>query len=301
MVRFTNILYPTDLSSAAAPAFAYAVSLARWYQATLTVLHVAPTFDAVPVPPGAIGELEHLLYPPSPDMVMEEVQRTLAADELVDVRVKFLVEAGDAAAKILDRALTLKTDLVVMGTHGRRGFDRLLHGSVTERVLQRSACPVMTIPPHATPAPDDPIFTRILCPIDFSPSSQQAYGFALDLASQSNGAVTALHVVESLANEDLTAFAGVDFEQQRRNLLANADARLRECTEAEPHDWCEVVPVVRSGRSHREILRLADDASANLIVMGAHGHGGLGSAIFGSTTHQVVRSANCPVLVVRLI
>ncbi|MBM3752063.1 MAG: universal stress protein [Acidimicrobiia bacterium] len=77
MVRFTHIPYPTDLSDAAAPGLGYALSLARWYQARLTVLHVVPTFEAVPMPPGAIGELTHMRYPPSRDAVLAEIRRAL--------------------------------------------------------------------------------------------------------------------------------------------------------------------------------------------------------------------------------
>lgn len=299
MVRFTHILYPTDLSDAAAPALGYAVSLARWYKARLTVLHVVPTFDAIPIPPAAIGALEHMAYPPPRDVVTEDVRRALKLDAVEGVTVDLHVEDGDAGPTILDRALALKADLVVMGTHGRRGFDRLLHGSVTNRVLQRASCPVLTIPPHAAPAPDEPIFTRILCPIDFSPASQQAYGFALDLASQSNGAVTALHVVEWVAEHD----PGIDMQanvvEYRKYVMSGAEAQLRTLVDAEPHEWCEVDPVVRTGRSHREVLKTAEDTRANLIVMGAHGRGSIGKAVFGSTTHEVIRSATCPVLVVR--
>ena len=139
----------------------------------------------------------------------------------------------------------------------------------------------------------------VLCPIDFSPASQQAYGFALDLASQSNGAVTALHVVDWLAEGDPVEVAAYNAEEYRQYVLSDAETRLRTFAEAEPHDWCDVVPTVRSGRSHRAILQVATDMSANLIVMGAHGRGALGTAIYGSTAHEVIRAAACPVLVVR--
>jgi nucleotide-binding universal stress UspA family protein len=301
MVKFTHILYPTDLSSAAAPGLAYATSIARWYKARLTVLHVVPTFDAVQLPPEAIGELAHVVYPPTRESVTADVRRVHGLDDVEGVDAQVVVEEGDPGPTILDQALSRGTNLIVMGTHGRRGFDRFLHGSVAERVLQRAHCPVLTIPPHAAPAPDEAIFTRILCPIDFSPSSQQAYGFALDLASQSNGAVTALHVIEWLADQDPTPYGGFNIVDFQQHLVTDAEARLRTFAEAEPHPWCEVTPVVASGRSHREILALAEAQSTDLIVMGAQGRGGIGLSLFGSTTQQVVRAAECPVLVVRML
>lgn len=301
MVKFTRILYPTDLSPAAAPALEYATSLARWYQATLTVLHVVPTLDAIQLPPEALGDTTHMVYPPPPDAIVADIRRVHNLDRFEGLDVRVMVETGDPDRVIVDQALTQGSSLVVMGTHGRRGFDRLLHGAVAERVLRRAPCPVLMIPPHVTPAPDDPIFTRILCPIDFSPASQQAFGFALDLASQSNGAVTTMHVLEWMADDDPAPYGPFNVAAYRGHLEADAEARLRTLADSEPHPWCEVTPVVTTGRSSREILAHAATSDANLIVMGSHGRGGMGAAFFGSTTQQVVRAAECPVLVVRAV
>jgi len=300
MVRFTRILYPTDLSAAAAPALEYAASLARWYDASLTLLHVVPTFDAIQVPPDALGEATHVVYPPTRESIVADMRRILDLDRFAGLDVRTLVETGDPDRVIVDQALTQGASLVVMGTHGRRGFDRLFHGAVAERVLRRAPCPVLMIPPHATPAPEDPIFTRILCPIDFSPASQQAFGFALDLASQSNGAVTAMHVLEWMADDDPAPYGPFDTSAYRAHLESDAAARLMALADSEPHPWCEVTPVVATGRSHREILGQASAVNANLIVMGSQGRGGIGGVFFGSTTQHVVRAAECPVLVVRL-
>jgi nucleotide-binding universal stress UspA family protein len=299
MIKFTRILYPTDLSAAAAPALEYAASLARWYEASLTVLHVVPTFDAIQLPPDALGETTHVVYPPTREAIAADMRRTLDLDrfEALDVHVR--VETGDPDQVIVDQALTQGASLVVMGTHGRRGFDRLFHGAVAERVLRRAPCPVLMIPPHVVPAPEDPIFTRILCPIDFSPASQQAFGFALDLASQSNGAIIAMHVVEWMADTDAAPYGPFNVADYRGHLETDAEARLRTLSESEPHPWCEVTPVVVTGRSHREILAQASAVNANLIVMGSQGRGGMGGVFFGSTTQHVVRAAECPVLVVR--
>jgi len=86
-----------------------------------------------------------------------------------------LAEPGDPQSTIIDQALSKKADLIVMGTHGRRGFKRLLLGSVTEAVLREAPCPVLTVPADArAPLPEAGTFKRILCPIDFSPSALQA-------------------------------------------------------------------------------------------------------------------------------
>lgn len=301
MVRFSRLLHPTDLSPAAAPALEYAASLARWYRASLTVLHVVPTLDAIQMPPEALGGASHVVYTPTAEAVAADVRRTLALDRLGDIDLRVMVVAGDPDQVIVDQALTQAASLVVMGTHGRRGFDRLLHGAVAERVVRRAPCPVLMIPPHVSPAPDDPIFTRILCPIDFSPASHLAFGFALDLASQSNGTVTTIHVLEWMADSDAAPHGTFNVAAYREHLEADATARLQTLADSEPHPWCEVAVVVASGRSAREILARASATDTNLIVMGSHGRGGVGAAFFGSTTQQVVRSAQCPVLVVRAV
>jgi nucleotide-binding universal stress UspA family protein len=95
-----------------------------------------------------------------------------------------------------------------MGTHGRSGFNRLLLGLVTEKVLRTSPCPVLTVPPHAPAVPpSDVAIRRILCPIDFSSAALQAFGFAMDLARRTNASVTVLYVIEWLPEEEPRALA----------------------------------------------------------------------------------------------
>ena len=81
--------------------------------------------------------------------------------------------------------------------------------------------------------------------------------------------------------------------------LSDAELRLRALVAAEPHTWCEIENVVAFGRAHREILQVAETKAADLIVMGAQGRGGVGLALFESTTQQVLRGAASPVLTVR--
>jgi nucleotide-binding universal stress UspA family protein len=195
--------------------------------------------------------------------------------------------------------VTIPADLVVMGTHGRGGFERLMIGSVAERVLQKAPCPVLLVPPHAAAAsPGEVAFKRILCPMDFSPSASLALGFALDLARQAGGTVTLLHVVEWLTDEEPRMYAQFNVSQYRQQLVDDARRRMQALVNDDPRASTITHRVVL-GRSYREILQCAAGQEADLIVMGAQGRGGLELALFGSTTHQVVRAAACPVLTVR--
>jgi nucleotide-binding universal stress UspA family protein len=207
---------------------------------------------------------------------------------------------GDPAKTIVDEALTAGSDLVVMGTHGRSGFERLLIGSIAEKVLRKAPCPVLLVPPHL-PAqrPPDVTFKRILCPMDFSPSALQALGFALDLARQSNGVVTILRAIEWLAEEEPREYTHFNVPEYRQRLIEDARKRLQALVAEESATWSAIEARVVVGRAYREILQAAAEAGSDLIVMGAQGRGGLGLALFGSTTQQVVRAATCPVLTVR--
>ena len=298
MIEFKQIICPVDFSESSVRALAYAAALARWYDAQLTVLHVVPTFEAMQVR-GDLGEPIRVVTPMPREQVLEEMSRSLNLAAL-SPRATPIAESGDPQATIIDQALSKKADLIVMGTHGRRGFKRLLLGSVTEAVLREAPCPVLTVPPHAPASVSETVtFKRILCPIDFSPSALQALGFALDLARQADGRVTLLHVVEWLAEEEPRASAHFNVPEYRRYMVEDAQERLRNLVAEESRAWVEIDDVVVFGRAYREILRAAESKPADLIVMGAQGRGGIGLALFGSTTQQVVRGAMCPVLTVR--
>ena len=298
MIQFQHILCPTDLSDASRPALRYAAAIAAWYDAQLTVLHVVPTFDAIQIPPGALGETVQLVYPATHAEVVAMLQQQAEATGATAVNPALEAKAGDATDLIVGRALTLPADLVVMGTHGRSGFNRLLYGSIAEQVLHRASCPVLAVPPHA-PATADVTFKRVVCALDFSPASLQAVGFALDLARQANGALTVLHTVEWLPEEEPRVHTHFNVPEYRQHLIDDARARIMELIGDESQTWCAIEPVVTAGRAYREILRVAKERGADLIVMGTQGRGGIGLALAGSATQQVVRGAACPVLTVR--
>jgi nucleotide-binding universal stress UspA family protein len=292
MIEFKQIVCPVDFSESSARALAYAAAFARWYDAELTVLHVVPMSESTKVHhPG-----DPVLTPILREKVLEELSRSLNR-AAVPAGGTQIVELGDPRTTIVDQTISKRADLVVIGTHGRRGFKRLLLGSVAEMVLREASCPVLTVPPHASAVVSDEVtFKSILCPIDFSPSALQALRVALDLARQSNGLVTLLHVVEWLPEGESAYFT---FPEYREDVVTDARERLRQLVTQESRTWVEIDQVAVFGRAHRQILRAAETKPADLIVMGAQGRGGVGLALFGSTTQEVVRGARCPVLTVK--
>jgi nucleotide-binding universal stress UspA family protein len=133
------------------------------------------------------------------------------------------------------------------------------------------------------------LFKKILYACDFSVSSLAGLEYALSLSREADARLTLLHVLEWLPGDD----------QRRASLEAEALARLREAVPASVKEWLETEEVVTEGRAYREILRVAQEREAELIVMGVQGRGALDVMFFGSTAHHVVRQASCPVLTVR--
>lgn len=298
MITFKHILCPLDLSDISPHQLSYAAAIARWYDARITVLHVVPTFDPMPVHPGRLEDPMRFVYPLSEDDVTRELRRIVQEAGLGD-GADVAAAAGDAVETIVDRAVAMPADLLVMGTHGRSGFDRVLLGSVTEKLLRRAPCPVLTVPPHAPERAPRVSLKQILCPVDFSPASLQALGFALDLARQSGGRVTLLHVIEWLPDEDPRTYEHFNVPEFRRHLADEARQRLGTLVPAAARAAVEIEEVVATGRAYREVLASAAERETDLIVMGSQGRGAVSLALFGSTTQQVVRAAECPVLTVR--
>jgi nucleotide-binding universal stress UspA family protein len=139
MAKFRTILHPTDFSSGSAAAFVYACELARDYDARLVVLHA---FGLV-APVGAEG----VIVPPDPNELREVARKELDAVRPPDpaIRVERVVREGPSTHVILEAASEFQADLIVMGTHGRTGFRRLVLGSVAEEVLREAPCPVLTV------------------------------------------------------------------------------------------------------------------------------------------------------------
>jgi nucleotide-binding universal stress UspA family protein len=299
MVTFRHVLCPIDFSEPSQRALAYAVAFADWHKARLAVMHVAPTFEPSLVPPVRYDEPGDVVFPVQREEVLEALHRMAKAAGASPSRVDAVAEAGGPASMILDRAVSWPADLLVIGTHGRSGLDRALLGSVAERVMHKAPCAVLTVPPAAHAASASPLaIRRILCPVDFSPSSLVAVGFALDLARQVHAAVTLLHVVDWPTEGEPLAHAQAAAPEFLAFLLADGRERLQAVVPPEASD-VEVALLVVAGRAKREILRHAADQDSDIILMGAQGRDGFGLTLLGSTTERVVRAAACPVLTVR--
>lgn len=148
MLAIRNILYATDFSERAEYAFHLACALARDYGARLLITHVQ-------MPPVMMyGEMGAL--PPEPLETDEGLKERLVQVRPADMSIacEHFFMTGEPADEIVRLASEKQADIIVMGTHGRRGFGRFLMGSVAEQVVRKAACPVVTIKaPFAAAAP----------------------------------------------------------------------------------------------------------------------------------------------------
>jgi nucleotide-binding universal stress UspA family protein len=291
--RIERILCPVDFSEASVKAYRYAQSVAGHYRAALLVQHVVELWQ---YPSGDFSFSA---------IAFEEFRRALvsnAENELQQfvkmsggLRPECIVQENMAADAILSFARGRAISLIVMGTHGRRGFDHLMLGSVTERVLRHASCPVLTVrqtaPDSGTHvATDEPVpIQRILCCVDFSAHSQRALEYALSAADAYNAEVTVLHVLD---HEPESADVGKETAAAMENLEKLFPPAAPRSTRTHLE--------VRLGRAYQEILKFASEAQSDLIVTGVRGRESLDLTVFGSTTYRVIQLGPCPVLTVSI-
>ena len=295
MIRISHVLCPVDFSDISRHALDHAAAMARWYGAGLTVVYVFVSLPTLDLPPVILeqGDRERLL----------SQLRDFAAPVPKDVAVALRVEQAEYVhAEILRQIGADHSDLLVLGTHGRSGFQRFFLGSVTEKLIRRSPCPTLVVPPRAPDLPPGaPIeFRRILCPVDFSETSLGALEHAFLLAQEGDAQLTLLHVID-LPPELRENAMVADFDVDRIRAAAEAEARrrLRDLIPQQAASYCSVHTAVVEGGTYRQVLRQAADDGTDLIVMGVRGRGAVDLFVFGSTTNHVIRAAHCPVLIVR--
>jgi len=295
MIQITHVLCPVDFSEFSRRAVDHAAAVARWYRAKLTVLHVFPNLPVLDLPPVVMGAEER-------ERIAAALRR-FTSHVPADVPLEFHIEeASDIHRAILGQAEARAADLLVIGSHGRWGFERLLLGSVTEKVIRKAPCPTMVVPRHAPDAsPDEPVqFRRVLCPVDFSDASIRAAEYALAVAEEADAQLTLLHVIEiPLGLREYAPGAEISLDSIRDAREADCRRRLGQLIPEQARAYCTVEIAIREGGVHREILKVAGERHADLIVMGVQGRSAIDRITFGSNTARVTRGATCPVLIVR--
>jgi len=261
---FQRILVPSDMTEFSALALRYALLFQNRMGSKLTLLY-AEMLDANSQPESQLREqLRAFARRVTPDAA--GVATTTSDDEPANAIVK--------------TARGLHSDLIVMGTHGRNGLNRLVMGSVAESVLRDSDVPVMTVRPDL--ADEAASIKTVLCPINFTDAARAALERASAIAEAFEAELIVMHVCEP-SEQPLDP----DMERQFGSLV---NPLIRKQT--------RFARVVTHGDAAERVLNTASGMHGGLLVIGAQHRRFSDASVIGTTTDRITRFAKIPVLTV---
>lgn len=288
-----TILAATDLSAQAKLVIPYAFKLALLLNLRLIVLHVVeapPEFEQWS--PAARRSLHSLKT-----KALLELGRMVRLANEYGLTADYKLLVGIPGDSILEVAHSSHVACIVMGTHGKTGWDRLRLGSVAESTLRQAPCPVLTVrastATHILANPYRLNVSRLLVATDFSASSKAVLRTTVVLAKRLNARVVLLHAAEpsgSLQSEPLR----IDDLSRKRYAQ-----QFRKIISASRMDDVITDQVVITGNPVQVILGQAKHQKADLIILGTQGRRGMKRLMLGSVAEAVVRRASCPVFTVR--
>ena len=305
MFPFRNILFPTDFTPQAHVALKYACAFARHSSGRIVVLSVQNSS----FPDNLLSLPDHVLRKDQSNsaQLKSDFNALLKDPLLKGIDVRPVVVQGDPASEIAGAIHDYDIDLVTVVTQTRRGFSRALWSSTAEEIIAEAPCPVLCIRhPQNDFSQRDFValkgdgaelkLSRILLSTNFRPSSAAATLVARKLAQQMFAELHALYVIGDYF-EQISAM----FPEGGLAALARMRKYVQErMTQLSSSEAAGAITHVAEGRPYEEILRLAAEMNADLIVMGTNVHASLfgGSPVLGAETERVVRNSPCPVLCV---
>ena len=284
MLKAKTVLCPTDFSQCSDAALPVAAAWARELNADLHLFHVLELH----------GEGDE-------DAAMEDLEKRGSSLPSLPTPPRCAISRSvGAAPAILNYADEHQVDLVVMSTHGRRGLRRFFLGSVTEELVQRSHCPIVTVR-NESRGRDSGCPRRILVPLDLSTHSTVALTHAKHLAASAKAELQMLHVlVRPSFPAHYEALGAPDLYTDTSRLHSESEVALEQLyrTSEGPEGLFSVEVV--GGLAVDEILRFAAENQSDLIVLGSHGLTGISHLFLGSVAEKVLRQASCPVLTIKV-
>jgi nucleotide-binding universal stress UspA family protein len=299
MIQIDRILFPTDFFPCAAQALDHALFLAGKYRAELHMFHAIVLHQDDPHnPTHHFADLEEI-QTRLEELAASEMSAAVGPHEGSGIEiVKVQRREISAAEAILGYAEERDVDLIVMGTHGRRGLGYLFLGSVAAEVVRYARCPVLTI--REWPEPREVgRRERILVPVDFSDHAGIALSHAKEIAAIYGARLMLLHVIEETLHPAFYVTGKTSIYEMRPDIRERCvEAMERFCAEASGPE-VEVEYYTGDGRAAHHIVAFAEERDADLIVIPTHGLTGLRHLMMGSVTEKVVRRAPCPVFTVK--
>jgi len=284
---FSKILFPTDFSDDSRTTLERALALGGIHEGEVVVQHVVGTYFEKHSHFATLFDIHELQK--YMDMYAETEMERLVPEDQDKVRFRTVISKGKTAAEIVRLAEEEKVDLIVMGPST---------GAVTGGVIRGSNRPVLSLPSGGQPGPAGTA-SRILVATDFSDHSKKVVRYAIELKQELGASLDLLYAIEL---NDAIRF-GI-----RQGHLQHAPKKIREWAENElenltPHEFVSdpsVRRLVEEGPAAETIARVAAAGHADIVVMGAHGHGAVERFVLGTTTSKVLSKIQHPILTLRI-
>jgi nucleotide-binding universal stress UspA family protein len=279
-ISFKNILFLTDFTEASEAALAYALGLGRHYNAQVYPAHACnPVMPAEATTPQFLESVVENSYKQLARLAKEnEINGTplFAQGSIETAFPKWIDEHG--------------IDLVIAGTHGRRGLQRFLMGSTAEFIFRKATCPVLTVGPHVAVRPYKGFTVdNILFPTDMGTHADFAATYALSFAREKGGRLVFMHVVSM---DEI-------FQRDRAELVSAARRKIERLVPADANEWCKPEIVIEIGDPALEVVSYAEKERPDLIVLGLPYDKRFNAHFRTGVTYKLVSSAPCPVLTIR--
>ncbi|HSP16542.1 MAG TPA: universal stress protein [Thermoanaerobaculia bacterium] len=278
---FKHILVPVDLGETSVGALHFAGIFATKFGAKVTLLYADELATLF-----ADYDPAWISYNVSPGEEAKRVQESihkLAAEHLQGVeQPEIHVVPGHPIATISRISREDNVDLIVMGTHGRRGWRRALVGSVADGVVRESRQPVLVVPKRQDGAYSGSI-RRIVCPVNFTDAAREAVRYAASLAKAFDAELILVHVAES---------SPLPFE------TATVDQLFTEWLPSDVAGHSSLRHLVLRGGPAERVLDCVEDIGADLLVMGAQLKWLRSESVIGTTSERLLRFANVPILTI---
>ena len=282
-IKLQNILFATDFTPSAQLALSYALNLAHGYDAGVYTVNVLPHLPFVEA------------VQPDPEQIRVSAEQQLGAlvgsESFRGIRHKELIAQGEVAEVLSKLVRNYEIDLIVIGTSGRKGLQKLLMGSVAEEVFRNAECPVLTVGPHATLWPADGKLRHILYATDFGPESVHGLPYAISLAEENRARLTLLHVAPqpgvALPEPEPGTLPVLDPDE----VVASTQKQLRALIPYGTHPEY----MVQFGPPAETIVKVAAQ-TADIIVLGVKRPAALTKHLGAGVAYRVACEATCPVL-----
>jgi nucleotide-binding universal stress UspA family protein len=280
-----KILVATDLADTDY-LIPHAVAQARACGSALTLVHVIPPGQAVPLDASAIPYLDVAEMKQEAEQTLK---RVAAQAEASGIPCDIVVTEGNPRERITGLARELNAGRVIAGTHGRRHLKKFLLGSVAHEILRTAEVPVCTIGPHAHEASSFGAPRKILHPVSLCAGFESSARVAIEMAQFYRADITLLHVLSRSVQNQPDADRVVEWTRSEIQRIVPEEAPL----------WTQATAQVEIGDVVEEVLNVAKEMSADLIVLGVNSDVTFWPIRGDDTVYSIIAEAKSPVLSLR--